>query len=197
MGTSRTRRWAALVLYVVAIYGSLPFGPRLGTRILRSAPGAWLLGPGLPLIALAGAAVLVVVLRRRGAPAWAHAALVGAGLAYAVAFSWLRAQHLERTHLPEYGLATWLAWRALDPLGRGSFASYAGAACLAAAIGYGDELIQGVLPSRVYDLRDVGMNALGAVLGALVIAASRAGTRRHKPVTFPGSAEIATPRSLP
>src|SRR5262245_21252149 len=78
METDRTRRWAALVLYVVAIYASLPFGPRLGTRILRSAPGGWLLGPGLPLIAVAGAAVLVVVLWRRRAPAWAYAALVSA-----------------------------------------------------------------------------------------------------------------------
>ena len=196
MPASRTRRWAALVLYVAAIYGSLPFGPRLGTRVVRSAPGAWLLGPGLPLLALAGAALLAVALWRRRAPAWAYAALVVSGIAYAVAFSWLRAQHLERTHLPEYGIAAWLAWRAIDPLARGSLGSYAAAAVLAAAIGYGDELIQRVLPGRVYDVRDVAMNALGAVLGVVVLAAARAGRPRHKPVTLPGSAEIATPGSV-
>jgi hypothetical protein len=196
MPASRTRRWAALLLYVVAIYGSLPFGPRLGTRVLRSAPGGWLLGPGLPLLALAGAAVLAVALRRRRAPAWAYAALGVAGVAYALAFSWLRAQHLERTHLPEYGIAAWLAWRAVDPLARGTFAAYAAAAVLAAAIGYGDELIQRVLPGRVYDVRDVAMNALGAVLGVVVLAAARAGRPRHKPVALPASAEIATPGSV-
>jgi VanZ family protein len=56
-------------------------------------------------------------------------------------------------------------------------AGYAAAAALAAAIGYVDELIQWILPGRVYDLRDVAMNALGAVLGALVLAALRSGSR--------------------
>ena len=65
--------------------------------------------------------------------------------------------------------------RAIHPLVPGAFAGYAAAAVLAATIGYVDELIQWLLPTRVYDLRDVGMNALGAVLGTLVLAALRSG----------------------
>lgn len=172
-------RWLVLVGYVAAIYVSLPFGPRVGLAFLRTAPGAWLLGPGVTVLAVAGAGALMLGLWRRRAPLWAYAALAGAGAVYALAFSWLRAQHLERTHLPEYGIAAWLAWRALDPLLPGRFAAYAAAAGLAAAIGYGDELLQDLLPGRYYDLRDVALNALGAVLGALVLAAARA---RRTPV---------------
>jgi VanZ like family len=114
------------------------------------------------------------VLWRRRAPLWAFMALAGAGVAYGLALSWLRAQHLERTHLPEYGIAAWLAWRAIVPLVPAPFPSYATAALLAAAIGLGDELLQAITPGRVYDIRDVAMNALGAVLGMVVIAAVRA-----------------------
>ena len=169
-------RWAALGVYVAAIYTSLPVAPRVGLRLLRSAPGGWLLGPGLPLLGAAAAGMLVLVLRRHRAPVWAYGVLALAALGYGVALSWLNAQRLERTHLPEYGIAAWLAWRAVAPLMPDAFAGYATAAALASVIGLGDELLQGVTPGRYYDLRDVGMNALGAVLGVLVLAAVRAGS---------------------
>jgi hypothetical protein len=190
-------RWLALATYVAAIYASLPFAPRLGLRFLRSAPGGWLLGPGLGLVVLAGAAVLGLALRRRQAPARAYAGLAVAAGGYALALSWLRAQHLERTHLPEYGIAAWLAWRALAPLVRTPFAGYAAAAALAAAIGYGDELLQKIVPGRYYDLRDVGMNALGSVLAVVVIAAARAGEQRHKAAEREPGAKFATQDSVP
>lgn len=167
--------WCVLGGYVLAIYALLPYGPKIGLALLRTGPGAWLLGPGLPLLALVLAAAVMVVPVRRHAPLWAYAALAAAASVYVVAFSWLRSAHLERTHLPEYGVAAVLSWRAIHPLVPGTFASYAAAAALAATIGYVDELIQWVLPGRVYDLRDVGMNALGAALGTLVLAALRAG----------------------
>ncbi|TMB49379.1 MAG: VanZ family protein [Deltaproteobacteria bacterium] len=180
-------RWAALGAYVAAIYASLPFAPRVGLRFLRTAPGSWVLGPGLALVVLAGAAALVLGLRRRGAPARAYAALaVAAG-----------AHHLERTHLPEYGIAAWLAWRAIAPLVPGPLAGYAAGAALAAAIGYGDELLQSIVPGRYYDIRDVGMNALGSVLAVIVIAATRAGVRRHEVVERESGAKFATHDSVP
>ena len=186
------RRWAALGLYVTAIYASLPFGPRVGLALLRMSPGSWLLGPGLPLLALVGVGALLVRLARRRASWWAFGVLGGAAAGYALAFSWLRAQRLERTHLPEYGLVAWLAWRALEPVVPGRFAPYAAAAVLTALIGYGDELLQRVVPGRYYDLRDVARNALGGLLALLVLAALRAGAARHKAAVFSENAEIAT-----
>ena len=173
-GLTRWRAWSVLALYVAVLYALLPFGPRLGLGALRTAPGAWLLGPGLVLLGVVLGVSLLVVLWRRGAPVWAYVALVVAAVGYAVAFASLRAQRLERTHLAEYGVAAWLAWRAVKPHVRGPVAAYAAAALIGTAIGWGDELVQALLPNRVYDLRDVAMNAAGAVLGVVVLAACRA-----------------------
>jgi hypothetical protein len=178
-------RWVALAAYVALLYGSLPFGPRLGMRVLRTPLGGFILGPFLPFLTLGGAALLMLVLRRRHAPVWSYVVLAACAVAYAFAFSWLRAAHLERTHLPEYGIAALLAWRALAPLVPGTVAGYVAAAALGAAIGYGDELLQGVVPGRHYDIRDVTMNAIGSVLGVIVLAAIRG--RRPPPAVEPGT----------
>ena len=168
------RAWSVLALYVVVLYGLLPLGPTIGLGAIRTAPGAWLLGPGLGVIGVAIGIALFVRLWRRGAPPWAYAALVLAAVCYTLVFTSLRAARLERTHLAEYGIAAWLAWRAVSQHVRGPLAAYAAAALIAAAIGWGDELIQAILPNRVYDLRDVAMNAAGSVLGVVVLAACRA-----------------------
>ena len=172
---ARRRRWLALGLYVVTIYAVLPYGPRVGLGLLGTRFGSWLLGPGLLVAVGIGGIALVRRLRRRHAPVWAYAAVATAAVGYTLAFSWLRAARLERTHLPEYGVAAFLAWRALAPGLTSLPASYVAAAALAAAIGYCDELLQAVVPGRHYDLRDVAMNVLGAVLGVVVLAAARAG----------------------
>jgi hypothetical protein len=171
------RRWLALAAYTAAIYGFLPLGPRVGMAIGRTALGGWLLGPGIILLTAAATGALGLVLVRRAAPLRAYTMLLGAGIGYVLAFSWLSGQHLERTHLPEYGIAACLAWWALGGVMPGTVSRYVAAAALAAAIGYGDELLQRVVPGRVYDLRDVAMNAVGAVLGTLVLAATRTRSR--------------------
>jgi len=173
-GLTRWRPWSALALYVVVLYGLLPFGPAIGLGAIRTAPGAWLLGPGLVVIGAIAGVALLVFLWRRGAPPWAFAALVLAAIGYAAVFTSLRAQRLERTHLAQYGITAWLAWRAVTPHVGDGLAAYAAAALLGTAIGWGDELIQALLPNRVYDLRDVALNAAGAVLGIVVLAACRA-----------------------
>jgi hypothetical protein len=169
------RPWLALALYTAAIYLLLPLAPPIGLALARTAVGHWLLGSGLIVIVGVLAGTLGVILYRRRAPGWTYPTLLCAAIVYAVAFSWLRAQRLERTHLPEYGVAAWLAWRAVAPLVPGAVPGYAAAATLGAAIGLGDELLQAVVPGRVYDIRDVAMNALGAVLGIVVLATMRAG----------------------
>jgi hypothetical protein len=138
-----------------------------------------MLGPGAVWIVVGGVVAIVARLWRRGASptAWVLAAATAAG--YAAALLWLRAIRLERVHLPEYGIAAGIAWWAIVPrVGDRGFA-YVGAALVAALIGWGDELVQAITPGRVYDLRDVAANALGAGLGALVIAVWRALPAHH------------------
>jgi hypothetical protein len=168
----RAARWTALAAYTALVYASLPYGPRIGRAVTATALGNWLLGPGMAVTLVVAAALLLARLVRRRVPWTAYAALACAAVGYGAALSWLRAQHLERVHLPEYGVAAWLAWWALAPA-LPPPASYAAAAALAAAIGWGDELVQAVTPGRFYDLRDVAANALGAALGILVLAALR------------------------
>lgn len=170
------RRWWVLGAYAAAIYTTLPYGPTIGRSVLRNAAGGWLLGSGMGVLALALGVAIVVRLRRRRAPALSYGALALAAVGTVLGLAWLRAQHLERVHLPEYAVASWLAWRALDSHRVGRVRAYVGAALIAAALGLGDELLQAITPGRVYDLRDVAANALGGMLGTLVLVAVQAGT---------------------
>jgi hypothetical protein len=171
MSASSARRWAALVAYVALIYVTLPVGGDVGRLLVSNPAGRWLIGPGLALALLAVAAALVALLRARRAPPRAYGILALAGAGYAGALLWLGALRIDRLHLPEYGVAAWLAWRALGDSIRGPVRRCAAAAAVAALAGWGEELLQSVVPGRYYDLRDVAANAVGAVLGALVVAA--------------------------
>jgi hypothetical protein len=170
------RRWLALGAYAALLYGLLPYGPAIGRAVQASAIGSWMLGRGIVCVVLAGGIVTALHLRRRGTPPTAWVLGAAAVLGYALALLWLRAIRLERVHLPEYGIAAALAWWALVPSMGDRASAYVAAAAVAALVGWGDELVQAVTPGRVYDLRDVAANAVGATLGALVIAAWR--TRR-------------------
>jgi hypothetical protein len=171
-------RWLALGAYAALLYGLLPYGPAIGRAVQDTAIGRYGLGHGALWIVGLGGVLLVARLFRRGAPLAAYALAGIAGLGYGLALMWLRAIRLERVHLPEYGIAAWLAWRALVPALGERATAYVAAAVLAALVGWGDELVQAVTPGRVYDLRDVAANALGAALGALVVAVWHAGRPR-------------------
>src|SRR3989442_12111375 len=97
------------------------------------------------IVAAVAAAGIVALLVRRGAPRAAYVALGVAAIGYALALSWLRAQHLERVHLPGYGGMTALAWWAISPRLPG-VGGYAVAALLSAAVGWGGERLPAVPP---------------------------------------------------
>lgn len=82
----------------------------------------------------------------------------------------------ERIHFVQYGVVAGLAYEALRErwrLAGSAWRAAAGAALLAGAAGWIDEGIQAVMPNRVYDLRDVGFNALAGGLAAFTMAARR------------------------
>lgn len=74
----------------------------------------------------------------------------------------------ERTHLFEYGLVAVLIQQALTERaqhGRGVGSPAIFAITSTALLGWLDEGTQALLPNRVYDLRDVGVNALTGLMG--------------------------------
>jgi hypothetical protein len=183
------RLWAFAAAYTLLIYSTLglvrPLTEWLRERNL------------LRLLIVAGFAVAVAAVLRRvladrprrrewlvlGGPALGYAAI----LPFAIAPE-------EQIHLLEYGLLGGVIHAALveraghaptrqgaaagssatgaqpgqQARGRSPWKPALAAFLLTAALGWIDEIIQGILPSRYYDLRDVAFNALA---GGLAIAA--------------------------
>ena len=126
----------------------------------------------LAVFALAAIGLFVLVLRSRPRPSeWV---LYGAAMAtYALILPRLEVVQ-ERVHFLQYGVLAGVLYLALRVrAGRlGSprrWSSATIAALLTALVGWGDEGIQALVPSRVYDLRDIGFNALAGILAVLTL----------------------------
>lgn len=70
----------------------------------------------------------------------------------------------ERVHFLEYGILGWLVYKAGKDWDWPVLLSL----LFCTAVGLVDELIQGILPNRYWDIRDVGFNAIGGLMGVLV-----------------------------
>jgi hypothetical protein len=107
---------------------------------------------------------------------------VALGVAFAYAMVFLRMDSPEeRTHLIEYGIVAALIHQALLERvrnGRHVPAPAAFTVMATALLGSLDEGIQAILPNRVFDIRDVGFNALA---GFMVIAARLAIAPQQRP----------------
>lgn len=175
--SARERRlWMAAGVVLVAIYASAVFAESLVRAIGASGyPGiVFAAGFVLAIATVAG----IAVGRRPRAEAW-----VAAGVATAYLMVPVRAgvSAVERTHLFEYGLLAVLLHEALDERRRnGARVRVPALAAIAAAALFPwlDEAVQALMPSRVYDLRDVLVNALAAVVAVGALALVRAARTR-------------------
>jgi len=157
--------WLLAILLTALFVNSFPVWTSL-SRKLGSAAALLPFGAFLLLLA----ALLPVAWRRRP---WSGRAALGA-LAMA-ALGLLLADPdfpAKRIHVAEYALLALVLRRALAPL-------LAGHQLLLATITFGllcglhDEMLQGLLPSRSYGLRDVLVDGCGAAAGALLAQALR------------------------
>jgi len=88
----------------------------------------------------------------------------------------------ERIHLLEYGVVALLVFAALEARvaaggGVAAVRPAFAAAAWTAALGWLDEGIQGLLPNRYYDLRDVALNATAGVMALATLALMRRARR--------------------
>jgi hypothetical protein len=162
--------WRSGVALVAAIYLSAYFVEFVVEFLFARDLLRLTIGIGFGLVAIA----VAVAIARRGATwkSWLLFAVCGAG--YAGAALGLEVVQ-ERIHLVEYGVVALVfrsalaARAAADPeCGfRSTWAIDAGALGLGFVAGFGDELLQAVLPNRHYDLRDIGLNAVAAAMALL------------------------------
>lgn len=154
---------------VAAIFASLPLVGALADSVRGEVLGVmFAAGFGVAILA-----ILVNGLRReaRRRELWVG---LGVAAAYIMVMVRLGLSPAERTHLFEYGLVSVLIYEALRERRRnGRSVPFPGLTAIlaGAALGWMDEAVQLFLPSRVYDLQDVGVNAVAA---ALAVVATRA-----------------------
>jgi hypothetical protein len=147
---------------VFALYVSLSF-TRQGTAWLDD---QGLLQASVVLTLLVGAVFVgwLVASRTQGAPVPFGAVVLAVVCAFALLSSWERPE--ERTHLAIYGLIGALSWFA------GRYRPLL-AVLIGGSIGIGDELLQSLIPSRVFDIRDLIANVVIAAAGTSLIAGGR------------------------
>jgi hypothetical protein len=163
-GSRERRAWIAAGLWLAAIYVSV-YQARTLAEALRMrgllTPAVW------TAFAVVGTLVGVWLMRTRPGP-WALGILAAAALVLVLCLRRIASPE-EKIHFIEYGVLAGLLHAALG--NRPLWLRAPAAILLAALAGLGDEVIQRYLPNRVFDWRDVQINA---VAGALVVATAEA-----------------------
>jgi VanZ family protein len=161
---------AFAILAAAAVILSAPFVSQIRFWIRSAFPGHFVLVVGGLIATTIGAAILSAVLRIRERRLARYSAILAAvviGIAYsqAIATSDAQANAVERFHFVEYGLVTFLFYRAWRPLRDGSVLVLPVLAGL--LVGTLEEWFQWFLPIRVGEMRDVFLNLAAIVCGLL------------------------------
>ena len=163
-----------LALYLFAIYATLGV-VRTITNFLRDR--GLLRVSVVAAFGIAAAALLWLIFRDPRNRTWRTVvALLVIAAAYAIVIYPMSSPE-EKIHFIEYGGVALLA-HASAPR------RFVACALFVCAVGWLDEGIQALLPSRVYDLRDVGFNAAAGLMALVAIA-----------IFFPRERPVGTDRS--
>ncbi len=177
--SDRERRlwfWAAAV--VLAIYATLGLAGTLAGLLRERGllDASYVVGLFLMMLAIIGSAW-----RRRPGKREVWLTL-GVVAVYGMIVLRMGLSPEERTHLIEYGILGVLIYQALIERRRNGVPvrSPAALAVIAtASLGLIDEVIQAILPNRVWDIRDVGFNALAGLMAVLASAIVSRMWRKH------------------
>jgi len=174
--------WLWVALWSGVIFTFVPLARALEAAVVGSFGRVAFLYAVLAFLALA-AGFAVRQLRRGGRMPVSQVLALALVVACYAAYVWhLRDSPVEALHFVEYGVLGLLAFRALshrtlDP------SVYVGAALIGGGVGVVDEAIQWATPNRVWDLRDMGFNFIGAGAIQVGIAAGLRPARISRRVT--------------
>lgn len=148
---SNSKKWILVILYTLFIFATLPFARNIWNW--TGAERAYVL-----LIASYCGAVGYIYYRYK------NILIIGLISLICLAIFKIIPLPIERIHFIEYGILGWMVWWAAGKRRR----SFAIALGYIIAISILDEVIQGILPNRYYDIRDVLMNITGGSLGLVL-----------------------------
>jgi VanZ family protein len=173
-------RWKWALLYAAFILAMLPVTPAL-FRSLDDVVLPSFVGPLLVAIALGSWILLVVyAVRARSENRTLRALLLTmVGFVYAAVIIFMLHFPVERLHLVEYGLLGALAWGATSGEGRIPLRALR-VVVFVSAVGFLDEVLQGVISGRYYDNRDLIVNMVAGFLGAAVVCLAGRGEASHR-----------------
>ncbi len=171
LGVERSRAWGLALLYIAFVYSTIPLMPKVWGTLSEHTQGT-VRYLGIAVVVGLGVALLVKTAAGRAGRNWrTWVGLLAVGLAYAYLLQHFARFPAERLHLVEYGLVSYLLLRALS-LDLPAPRAYIVALLLTALVGTGDELIQWILPERVFELKDVQLNLVSGGLGLLAVRLS-------------------------
>ncbi len=166
---SETVSWTYVVIGVAVIYATIPVARALRENLHTHLGLEYFL-----YLTLAGVILLAYVgLRnagRRKLAASAKWTLAAVGGIYVFYLYQLRDIPEEAIHVLEYGCLGLLVYRALSHRMRDA-AIFAAATLVVGMVGIVDEYIQWIVPTRVFDLRDIRTNFVAGALSQVAIAA--------------------------
>lgn len=156
-------RWISVILYTLLIYATLPFS-RDWQRFLRANLGDKM-GLSMNLFLFFGGLLGIIwIAKKTSALQFKLAILV---LLLLVLLGTQIDIPEERIHLLQYGILGFLIAWTIRPKLIG-LTGIATILLIGTFIGLGDEMIQWVLPSRVFDWWDVGYNFVGIAFGTTI-----------------------------
>jgi hypothetical protein len=165
-----TVRFLLAVLVSAAVILSAPFIRDIRDWIRANFPGQFVTFVAAA-VGLAIAAAVIVALVRIRDRRMARYGAIAAALVLGAAYSLWNAQGIaevdavERFHFVEYGLITFLFYRAWRPLGDASL--FVLPVLVGLVVGTLEEWLQWFIPGRIGDMRDVFLNGAAIVCGLL------------------------------
>jgi len=167
-GVSREWRWGIVIIYLLAIYSFLPFAPGFWRYVL----GQWGNSVdylGFFLTSLIGTYFLLhLIFQRQVRKISVYAAFCLISMVCLAILKYLCITGAERFHLLMYGVLSCFVFWALKLNVKGKRV-YLYTTIIAFIFGVLDEVIQGILPMRVFDIKDILMNWLSSGMGTLFI----------------------------
>jgi len=163
----KTVDWVLLATCTSLIYVTLPMAPSFYQSIQGYTSGMFRLYINSVFLVIGIGTVGYLSLASISGKMWRYLSLMGITLGYGFFLATTELPS-ERIHFLEYGLLSWPLMMALKHHFSGPNLLLV-AGLIISLLGFIDEVIQWILPNRYFELKDVGMNTAGGLLGILLV----------------------------